>query len=316
MPESLLTDIGHQIYVVDAKYITDDIAAIYLVVQDGQIAIIETGTSLSAPAVMQAISELGLAAEHVAYVIPTHVHLDHAGGAGELMSRCPNAKLIVHPFGAKHLINPDKLVAGTIAVYGEEKFRRFYGELKPVDESRVIEAPDGFELDMNGRRLLFLDTPGHARHHFCVYDEVSRGIFTGDTFGLSYPQLATEQGPFILATTTPVQFDPDAMHASLDRLLALKPERVYLTHYSNVAVTDELVNALRACIEEFREIALAEKNQPEGREARMKVKMMQGLLARLKSMHCFKDEAYCTDLLRNDVELNVQGLEVWLQRQS
>lgn len=316
MPQPLLTDLGHQIYLLDAGYIAEEIAAIYLLVHQDRVAIIETGTALSAPQVMSGLEELGLGPDNVDYIIPTHVHLDHAGGAGELMSRCPLARLVVHPYGARHLIDPSKLVAGTIAVYGEEKFKRLYGELKPVAAARVIEAPEGHEIDLAGRSLQFIDTPGHAKHHFCIYDAQSRGIFTGDTFGLSYPQLNTATGPFIFATTTPVQFDPDAMHDSLDRLMALEPRRVYLTHYGAVDVTPELVSELRMTIDAFRDLALAEKTAPEGREDRMQEKILTVLLSRLKSRGCFKDEGYCADLLKNDANLNAQGLEVWLQRNA
>ncbi|WP_455217384.1 MBL fold metallo-hydrolase, partial [Kaarinaea lacus] len=199
-------DLDYGITQLDAEYIRPGVAALYLLQQGGQVAIIETGTTLSVPAVITALEQRGLSSQDVAYVIPTHVHLDHAGGAGELMSICPNAQLVIHPYGAKHMIDPSRLVEGTIAVYGEEKFKKLYGDLKPIQEDRVVEAPDNFELLFNGRKLSFLDTPGHARHHFCVYDDTSRGIFSGDTFGISYPQLGTGRGPFIFPTTTPVQF--------------------------------------------------------------------------------------------------------------
>ncbi len=112
--------------------------------------------------------------------------------------------------------------------------RRCYGSVAPVEPSRVVEAPDGFRLELAGRSLLFLDTPGHARHHVCVWDEASRGMFTGDTFGVSYRELASERGAFILPTTTPVQFEPEALHGSVDRLLGFEPRVAYLTHYSRV----------------------------------------------------------------------------------
>src|SRR5690606_20245617 len=136
--------------------------------------------------VMEALQARGLAAEDVAYVCVTHVHLDHAGGAGALMHRLPCARLVVHPRGARHMADPSRLVASARAVYGEVEFARIYGDIRAVDAARIVEAPDGLVLELNSRPLRFLDTPGHARHHYCIFDEVSRSFFTGDTFGLSY----------------------------------------------------------------------------------------------------------------------------------
>lgn len=310
------TDIGHGITRLDAEYIAPGIAALYLLQQGDQVAVVETGTAKSVPAVIDELERRGLDADSVAYVIPTHVHLDHAGGAGELMHRCPNAMLVVHPFGARHMIDPSKLAAGTIAVYGEDKFHQYYGELKPVPAERVIEAPDNFELDFNGRVLRFLDTPGHARHHFCVYDETSRGIFSGDTFGLSYPRLETEQGRFIFPTTTPVQFDPEAMHQSIDRLLALQPERIYLTHFGPIEPTAEIIKQLKQGIDDFVDIARAEIDSGDQRVQQIADRMMDYLLQKLDQMECRVDQDTCRDVLQNDVTLNAQGLDVWLQRSA
>ena len=214
-----LKQIHKGVYCLDAEYVQPGVAAIYLLEQHGQLCIIETGTSLSLPLVEQAIASLGLSPGDVAYIIPTHIHLDHAGGAGALMRACPQAQLIIHPRGAAHMVDPAKLIAGTIAVYGEQNYQRLYGEVVPVDETRMIIADDGFSLEFNGRTLEFVDTPGHALHHFCVVDSMSRGVFTGDTFGIAYPQLATAAGPFIFATTTPTHFDPDALLNSINRVL-------------------------------------------------------------------------------------------------
>lgn len=307
-------DLGHGITQLDAEYITPGVAAVYLLQQGKQIAIIETGTSLTVPAILAELEQRGLAAENVAYVIPTHVHLDHAGGAGELMHVCANAKLVIHPYGARHMIDPSRLAQGTIAVYGEEKFKQFYGDLKPVAEDRIIEAPDNFELNFNGRVLQFLDTPGHARHHFCVYDQTSRGIFSGDTFGLSYPQLETDQGPFIFPTTTPVQFDPEALKSSIDRLMALQPETIYLTHFGRISPTPEVVTQLKEGIDAFTDIAHSEKDSGDERLTRIAERMMDYLLVQLHKMGCSLERNNCQDILQNDVVLNSQGLEVWLEK--
>ena len=226
MTAATYQDLSHGITVIDAEYGTSGVAALYLMVEGDQVAIIETGTNHSVPLIKEVLESKSLSFSNVRYVIPTHVHLDHAGGAGDLMHYCENAELVIHPFGAAHMIDPSRLEAGTIAVYGEESFSKLYGSIRPINAERVIEAPDGFKLKLNGRELEFLDTPGHARHHFCVVDKTSNGIFTGDTFGLCYPQLTTAEGPFSYATTTPVQFDPDALLISIDRLLSYQPDHI------------------------------------------------------------------------------------------
>ena len=304
----------HGLTLIDSGYMQGHVAAIYLMEQDGQCAIIESGTSHSAPIVLDVLASRKLSPDDVAYIMPTHVHLDHAGGAGELMSQCRNARLVIHPYGAQHMIDPARLEAGTRAVYGDQAFNTLYGSLRPVDKERIIEAPDGFELDFNGRILGFLDTPGHARHHFCIFDQQSNGVFTGDTFGLSYPELSTPKGPFIFAATTPVQFDPDALLHSIDKILALKPETIYLTHFGSIAPRRDLVAQLKRSIHAFVEIALNCKDAKEDRVSRIQQAIKSWLLNRLEEMGCPQDRLVCEKIIANDVLLNAQGLDVWLSR--
>ncbi len=205
---------------IDTGYHRPALAACYLIEQGDQAAFVDSGTTRTVPKLLELLASRDIPRESIAYVMPTHVHLDHAGGAGELMRHLPNAKLVVHPRGARHMVDPSKLVAGATAVYGEAVFRENFGELVPVPEERVLLAVDGLRLDLNGRILLFRDTPGHARHHYSIFDEASRGFFTGDVFGLSYQEVDCASGPFLFPTTTPVQFDPAAWHKSLDLLLS------------------------------------------------------------------------------------------------
>jgi len=308
------TDLGHGISLIDAEYLYPGVVAVYLLQQNDQLAIIETGTANSAANILAVIESQGFSTDNIAYIIPTHVHLDHAGGAGELMQHCQNAQLVIHPYGARHMIDPSKLIAGTIAVYGEKKFKQLYGELKPIDEQRVIEAPDNFELALGDRRLLFLDTPGHARHHFCVYDEGSQGIFTGDTFGLSYQKLSTANGPFIFPTTTPIQFDPPALLQSIDRLMSLRPKQMYLTHFGDIEPTDAVVSQLKKRVQDFTEIALAEKHSNGNRLQNIEERLKDYLLDELAAMQCHQPAEFCEKFLHNDISLNAQGLEIWLER--
>ncbi|MEE8289280.1 MAG: MBL fold metallo-hydrolase, partial [Nitrosomonadaceae bacterium] len=155
-----ITDYDHGISAIDAEYYRTRFAAIHLIVEGSTAALVDTGTSFSVPGVMETLCQRNIAPESVTYVFLTHVHLDHAGGAGEFMHRFPNAKLVVHPRGARHMFDPTKLIESAIAVYGEAEFRRMYGKIRPVEASRIIEASDRFSVELSGRSLLFLDTPG------------------------------------------------------------------------------------------------------------------------------------------------------------
>lgn len=308
--------LGDGVTCIDTGYSRPRLAACYLVQGGDQVAIIDCGTAHTAPRVLTVLEQGNIAPEQVAYVIPTHVHLDHAGGAGAMMQVFSRARLVVHPRGARHLIDPAKLIAGVKAVYGEAVYREAFGELVPVPADRVIEAPDGFELVLGGRRLSILDSPGHARHHFCVYDELSKGIFTGDTFGLSYREFDTDNGPFLFATTTPVQFDPDAWYTTLDRIQALAARRAYLTHFGAIGLTPALVHRLRKSIHSFVEIALAEQQTAGDRIQNIAQRMRALLIDELRAHGCGLALSECESLLEGDIDLNAQGLDVWLSRQQ
>jgi glyoxylase-like metal-dependent hydrolase (beta-lactamase superfamily II) len=303
------------ITLIDVDYGRPSLAASYLLLEGDCAAFIETGTSLSVPALLRVLAAKGVAREQVEYVIPTHVHLDHAGGAGALLQQLPNARLVVHPRGARHLIDPSKLIAGAAAVYGEEELKRGHGEIVPVPAARVIEAGDGFSVDLNGRRLLFLDTPGHARHHFCVVDEAGHGIFTGDTFGISYREFDTERGAFIFPTTTPVQFDPEAMHASIDRLMGYQLRYMYLTHFGRVGDLMRLAGDLHEQIDQLVAIARELAGAGAQRHALLLERLQQEMVARARAHGCELPETRMRDLLAMDMGLNAQGLEVWIDSQ-
>ena len=306
-------DHGHGIYAIDAQYVRPQLAAIHLIVEGGRAAIFDTGTQYSVPHVVATLAALGLSPASVDYVIPSHVHLDHAGGAGAMMQAFPNATLVVHSRGARHMIEPAKLMAGVMAVYGEQVARDLYGELLPVPAARVCEAADGMVLDLAGRALTLLDTPGHARHHVCLVDGRTGGIFTGDTLGLSYRELDVDGRPSIFPSTTPVQFDPAAMHASIDRVLALQPSALYPTHFSRVTDVPRLGADLKRLLDAHLAIARAEAAAgPQGLHGRL-VTALQALLLTEKASNGWRiDDADLLELFAVDIDLNSQGLVHWL----
>ena len=309
-------DFEHGITAIDAHYHRPGLAAFYLLIESGRAAFIDTGTTRSVPDALEALAARGLGPEDVAYVIPTHVHLDHAGGAGEMMRRFPNARLVIHPRGTRHMIDPEKLIAGVIGVYGERAVKRHFGEILPIPAERVIEAPDEFTLDFNGRVLRFLDTPGHARHHFCVVDSRSRSIFAGDTFGISYRELDTDQGAFIFPTTTPVQFEPDALHVSIDRLIAEKPGQIFLTHFSAVTEVDRLAADMHATVSAFADLGRRTPGTGDERHRALIQGQRDILLPRLAAHGVRLAPERIEELLHGDYELNAQGIGVWLDKEA
>ncbi|SFM57388.1 Glyoxylase, beta-lactamase superfamily II [Ectothiorhodospira mobilis] len=305
-------DLDHGITVIDAEIQRPGLAACYLIREGDRAAFVEAGTAHSVPGLLQVLEEKGIGRDQVDYVIPTHVHLDHAGGVGVLMEQLPQARLVIHPRGARHMIDPSKLRAGAAAVYGEEAMDRIFGPLLPVPEERVIQAGEGDSIQLNGRTLAFLDTPGHAKHHFSIVDEKGRGIFSGDTFGLSYREFDTERGAFAFPTTTPVQFDPEALHASVDRLVDRGLDSMYLTHYGRVGDLERLRREQHEMIDAFVVLAREHADDGETRHGALVEGMMALLMERLKAHGCTLPETRVRELVGMDVELNVQGLEFWL----
>ncbi len=300
---------------VDTGFSRPRMAACYLVEAGDAVAVIETGTNDTVPRVLRALAARGRTPEDVQYVIVTHVHLDHAGGAGSLMQACPNAIFLVHPRGARHMIDPSKLEASVRQVYGDEVFNRDYGTLVPIPEVRTRMVEDGETLLLGDRPLLFRDTPGHASHHFCIWDEATRGWFTGDTFGLSYRELDTDRGPFIFPTTTPIQFHPGALKASVEKLMAKGPKWMYLTHFGRIGNLARLAGELLLRIDEL--VAIAEFHSDAERRGKVIAAAMLDHLEDAARDHgvALSSEEF-NAVVANDVQLNTQGLEFWLDHRA
>lgn len=302
------------IHTIDTGFVRPGFDAAYLIVERGRGVFIDCGTAFSVPRMLSALEPAGLTSADIDWLILTHVHLDHAGGAGALMTHLPNARLLVHPRGARHMIDPAKLWAGASAVYGEAEMQRAYGELTPIASERVVEAEDDEIIDLAGRPLRCLYTPGHASHHQAVYDARANVCFTGDVFGLSYREFDTAAGPFILPTTSPVQFDPQALHGSINRLLALHPVAMYPTHFGLVEGVQRLAADLHSQIHAM--VALAHGADGEPNRHQLLVDALTTLYANRADQHGWRGgRAALVELLEMDIELNAQGLEVWLDRE-
>ncbi|MCP3687121.1 MAG: MBL fold metallo-hydrolase [Gammaproteobacteria bacterium] len=297
------------IYCVDSGYEQREYAAIYLLREGDEVAIIETATQHSIPRLLKVLSDLKISHQQIKYVIATHIHLDHAGGVSAMMAMFDQARLIAHPRGVKHMLDPEKLIKGSIEVYGEQTFRRLYGDIKPVDESRVDVAEDGDKFMLAGRELVFLDTPGHARHHFCIYDAKSRGIFSGDTFGISYPLLHNLKHGLI-PSSSPTHFDPVAMNSSLDKLLAYQPEYIYLTHYGEIDQPAAKANELRQWLADLQDLCL--KINPVDAASKLELKnALRHMTVDKLAGQVSCSEAELLALLGTDIKLNAAGLAIW-----
>jgi len=301
--------------VIDTGFHRPLFDAAYLIVEGGRAAFVDTGTNHAVPRLLAALAAAGLEPDAVDFVIPTHVHLDHAGGAGLLMQQLPHARMVVHSRGVRHMVDPARLVRSATAVYGPAEIARSYGTLVPVAAERVVASRDGMTLELAGRPLVFIDTPGHAMHHHSIWDAASRGLFTGDTFGLSYRDFDTAAGPWIMPTTTPVQFQPEALRRSIQRILAFAPDHIYLTHYGRVGDVPRLARLLLGQLDEM--VALARSVAPG---ADRHLTLMRGLEAihirSLRAHGVILADERIRELLALDLELNAQGIAIWLDRSA
>lgn len=308
-------DLGEGVYAVDTGFVRPQFDASYIVTQRApsseRIAIIDTGTNYSVPRILATLSDLECTLDQVDFIILTHVHLDHAGGAGKLMQACPQAQLVVHPRGSKHMIDPTALRAGAVSVYGEEIVEKDYGQLLPIEAERVLCAEDGHMINLAGRVLVCLDTPGHAKHHITIWDQMSHGAFTGDTFGLSYREFDTEKGPFILPTTTPIHFDPKALRISLKRIMALKPDCIYPTHFSKLTGVPRLYQKLTDMLTQVENLGKS-LEKADHRHELLKNGLLNLYIQELRNHGCQLSDSKIEQLLSTDIELNAQGMGVWL----
>ncbi|MDR3279415.1 MAG: MBL fold metallo-hydrolase [Synergistaceae bacterium] len=302
-----VTDYKNGIYNVDSGYEGGGVASIYIARDSGRAAIIDTAHNAAIEPMRAAMRELGISGGDVDYIFITHVHLDHVGGAGIFANEFPNSRVVVHKRGARHLINPEKLVKGATDVYGEETMERLYGTVLPVPEDRIDIPEDGDEFRVGGRTIICMDTPGHARHHMAYHDADTNSVFTGDSFGMSYLELRRPDNIGVMLTTSPVQFDPEAMRSSMKRIEALGPEFLYPTHFGQMPCDDDVKSSLYRQIDRF--VELAENTDGDLPKIREGFKKLFAKERDIQNCPCFTDES-CR-LMGIPMELNAQGLAIW-----
>ncbi|QKE71952.1 MBL fold metallo-hydrolase [Arthrobacter citreus] len=246
-----MQDLGFNTYLIDLYDLSFPERTGCYVILDEDITIIETSATPSHEHLVAGLKELQISFDKIKNVIVTHIHLDHSGGAGVLMEKCPNATLYVHPKGARHLEDPTKLIASAKQVYGED-FDRFFNPILPIKSSQIYQVADGEELVIgNNRKLTFLFTPGHANHHISIFDSTSKFMYTGDTLGIYYPQLQQEIGTFILPSTSPNQFSYEATLDSSRKIQAFKPEAICFGHYGLTRDTKFVYESLKVYLDRF-----------------------------------------------------------------
>jgi glyoxylase-like metal-dependent hydrolase (beta-lactamase superfamily II) len=302
------------IHAIDTGFIRPGLAASYLLVRDGHAAFVDTGTGRSVPGLLAALAALGVAREAVDYVVLTHVHLDHAGGAGELIQALPSATVVVHARGAPHLAEPARLEAGSRAVHGDRVYDELYGRLVPMPGSRIRAVADNETLVLGGSRFRVLETPGHALHHVALHDETADAVFSGDAFGISYRVFDSPEGEaFVFATTSPTQFDPGQAHASIERIRTLAPRAVYLGHFGPVTGVDRLAADLHGDLEAFVTIAAGTAGDPEAEERTYRG-VSDHIAGRLLAHGTRFDRDTLESWLAMDARLNAAGLLAWQGR--
>ena len=321
-----------QITTIDLNFVRPKFASSHLIESPWGAALVDVGSGTNAKTLLQALAQKGIAPSSVVYVFLTHIHLDHAGGIGLLLrDHLPNAKVVVHPNGAKHIANPSALEAGSRTVFGDAYFNEYYGSLIAVPEEKIICAledtvfehlePPGTELET--RNIVALDTPGHARHHFCLWLKNEEAVFTGDTFGIAYPALSRNNRAFLFPTTTPSAFEPEQMKRSVARICETGCKSLYLTHFGRLPNPQSHALEFISRIEELTRITrLHFSKLPKDYDLKLEISNLQKEVRQWLRKH-LEDLGYpaeaageAVELLEFDTQLNSQGLWNWWSKNS
>ena len=312
------TRLAENIYLIDGMDLgMPERTGTYVLIED-HITLIETSASPSAPYILEGLEQLGITPDQIKYIIVTHIHLDHSGGAGLMLTHCKHAQLAVHPKGARHLVDPSRLIASAKMVYGE-RFDTLFDPILPVPEERLLTMADGETLEIGKEcTLTFYDTPGHSNHHFSIYHPGVNGIFTGDTAGIVYPELSRRGLNLFLPSTSPNQFDPEKMLNSLRLYEKLGAERLFLGHYGMVECPAEVYKQIDSWLTTFLQIAnesILEVNGVAEQSALISQRLYHEVKSHLLSLGVAADEPVM-DLVRLDLDVSAMGLVDYLIKQK
>ncbi|WP_088071986.1 MBL fold metallo-hydrolase [Gottfriedia luciferensis] len=313
-----MQNLGFSTYLIDLFDLSFQERTGSYFILDNDVTIIETSASPSHEHLLKGLKELQIPFERIKNIIVTHIHLDHSGGAGLLMEKCPNATLFVHPKGAPHLEDPTKLIASAKQVYGDD-FDRLFNPILPIQASRIRQVEDGEELQLSKNRILtFLYTPGHAKHHISIFDSASKFMYTGDTLGIYYPQLQNEIGTYILPSTSPNQFSYESTLNSLRKIQEFNPDAICFGHYGLSSNTQFIFESLITKLDRFMNAATRIINENQGQSFNEKSKLLSTTLynevkQELQSRK-ISDTHPVYKIIKLDLEVSAMGLIFSLDR--
>ncbi|MHB8190750.1 MAG: MBL fold metallo-hydrolase [Ferrimicrobium sp.] len=266
--------------------------------------LIETGSQSSVPQLLKELASLGIDASNLAGIVVTHIHLDHAGGLGDLAIAFPNATIYVHPEGARHLVNPRKLIDSASRVYGP-LLDGLYGRLNPTPAERIVTLNDGDAIRITkDLELVALHTPGHAKHHLSLWHEPTGTMFCGDAVGVRLPEVGV-----LWPATPPPDFDLGKVLSSLSRMAERKPQQLAFAHYGIVPNAVDLLTEGGELIRRWCEVAAMAREQSKN-----VVKALES--AFLPDLDKLAPEARARLLTLSGVHANASGLERWLSSQE
>lgn len=306
-----LDRIADGMYRFDTRYIRPRHTSCIIVVDDGRAAIFDTGVAANVEELVVAVESLGVDPEAVDHVIASHVHLDHMGGIGQLVKRVPAARVAAHPSGTAHLVDPSKLEKGARAVFGDAFVDREYGPIEPVPAERIVETQDGDTLTVGKRELRIIHTPGHAWHHQSVFDPRTATVLASDAFGLAYPEMVGADGPFAMLTTAPPQLAPDAMHASIDRIVGLRPARVLPSHFAAIEAPEQVAEQLHRLMDAWLEQTLQASSVED-----VEKRIGEVCAAELERRGRGDEVDTMRELYDMDLHINAMGLWHWRKRKE
>jgi glyoxylase-like metal-dependent hydrolase (beta-lactamase superfamily II) len=298
------------VHTIDCQYeLKKEYAACYLIKEGNRGILIDNNTNFAIKHILNKIAVENIPLDNIDYCIITHVHLDHAGASGQLMKLLPNAKMMAHPRAARHIIDPTKLVNSASKVYGEENFKRMYGEIVPIHEGRVLIMEDNQEFLWCGHKLKFFHTRGHAKHHFCIFDEKEKSLFTGDAFGVSFPKLQTN-GSFVFPSTSPTDFEPEEAIKTIDRLMEIGAQQIYPTHFGPIVDHQKASEQMKRYIQ--YSFDLAKKYAQSNEDDKELEKLLYENLVYFYTEEMEKIGVVMNkelkDLVHLDLKINAQGL--------
>ena len=297
-----------KIIAVDCNYVQAEFATSYLLIENQRGIFIECNTNYAIPYLLEAAAKEGLAPQQIEGLIITHVHLDHAGGAGLFLEKFPNARLYAHPRAARHAIDPSKLIQSATAVYGAAFMQKLYGTILPCDPQRVTMLADGQNIPFQGGEIQTKHTRGHANHHLVAIEPITKTLFSGDSFGVSYPKLGHHAQPMIIASTSPTDFDGVAAIETVKWIADQDLNQIALTHYG--FIPRELIQSLAKMLEDqlvFSTELVREIDRDRLSESQVLARIESWMLDYFLKLGIVLD-AGDLRLLHLDFKVNAQGL--------